>query len=142
MKDHLAMASVTIAAPAERVWTALTRPELVKRWLFGTEVETDWRPGSPIRFRGSWQGKSYEDKGVVQECTASTRLVYTFWSSLSGVPDAPEHYKTITCTLSALGDKTLLALTQDHNATEEAKQHSEGNWRMVLEGLKKVAEAG
>jgi uncharacterized protein YndB with AHSA1/START domain len=49
----MARASITIAAPVEKVWDALTRPELIKQYFFGTETETDWTPGNPIYFRGS-----------------------------------------------------------------------------------------
>ena len=35
--------------------------------MFGTEVHTDWSIGGPIRWRGEWEGKAYEDKGQVLE---------------------------------------------------------------------------
>ena len=54
--------SVTIRAPIEEVWNALTTPEQIKRWFFGVDTETDWQVGSPLVHRGEWQGKRYEDK--------------------------------------------------------------------------------
>ncbi len=65
---------------------------------------------------------------------------YTHFSPLSGVPDVPENYHTVTVELSAQGGQTHLVLTQDHNATEEKREHSEQNWRMMLEGLKQLLE--
>ena len=58
-----ARSSITIAAPAEKVWTALITPAAIKQYMFGTTVVSDWKEGSPIIFKGEWQGKSYEDRG-------------------------------------------------------------------------------
>jgi uncharacterized protein YndB with AHSA1/START domain len=136
----IARATTTINAPASKVWDALTKPELIKQYLFGTEVTTDWRVGSPITYRGEWQGKSYEDKGKILEIEPRKRLVSTFWSSLAGLPDTPEYYKTVRYELAPEGDRTKLTITQDNNATQEEADHSEQNWRMVLDGVKKLLE--
>ena len=53
-------------ATPERVWRALTDPAQIKDWMVGTDVETDWRVGSPISWRGELDGKAYgtgEDPG-------------------------------------------------------------------------------
>lgn len=140
MPDHLARASVHIDAPASKVWAALTDPAQIKRFLFGAEVHTDWKPGSPISFTGSYQGKAYVDKGQIVECVPEDRLVHTYWSSMADEPDLPENHKVVSYTLQDDGHGTRLTLTQDHNATEDARRHSEQNWRKVLEGVKKAAE--
>jgi uncharacterized protein YndB with AHSA1/START domain len=136
----IARATTSINAPASKVWDALTKPELIKQYLFGTEVTTDWRVGSPITYRGEWQGKEYEDKGKILEIEPGKRLVSTFWSSLGGLPDTPENYKTVRYELAPEGDRTKLTITQDNNATQEEASHSEQNWRMVLDGIKKLLE--
>ncbi len=139
--NYLAKTSININAPREKVWEALTNPQLIKQYLFGTEVTTDWQVGSPITYKGTWEGKAYEDKGVVLENEPGKLLVSTFWSSLSGVPDLPENYQTVRYELSSENGGTRLILTQDNNDSEESAQHSEQNWNMVLEGLKKLLEA-
>jgi uncharacterized protein YndB with AHSA1/START domain len=139
-KKLIAKAEVRIHAPASKVWEALTKPELIKQYLFGTEVTTDWRVGSAITYKGEWNGKAYHDKGKVLQVQPEQLLVSTFWSSLSGLPDAPENYKTVTYTLSTRGDITTLVLTQDNNETEEAVQHAQSNWNMVLGKLKDLVE--
>ncbi len=127
-------------APASKVWEALTKPNLIKQYLFGTEVTTDWRVGSPITYTGTWEGKAYEDKGRVLQIEPGKLLVSTFWSSLSGLPDTPENYKTVRYELSTEGDGTRLTITQDNNDTQEEANHSEQNWKMVLDGMKKLLE--
>lgn len=140
MKDRIARASIHIDAPARKVWAALTDPERIKQYLFGADVHTDWKPGSPISFTGNYQGKSYQDKGEIIECVPEERLVHTYWSSMGDEPDRPENYKTVSYILQDDGHGTRLTLSQDHNASAEAQAHSEQNWRRVLEGVKKVAE--
>ncbi len=136
----IAKASTIIQAPTAKVWDALTQPELIKQYLFGTEVSTDWRAGSPITYRGVWEGKPYEDKGRVIQVEPGRRIVSTFWSSLSGVEDRPENYKTVQYELSNEGSGTRITVTQDNNASEEEARHSEQNWQMVLEGMKRLLE--
>lgn len=137
---YVSKAYIMIAAPASKVWDALTKPSLIKQYLFGTEVTTDWKVGSPITYRGNWQGKSYEDKGKVLEFSPNKVLVSTFWSSLSGLPDIPENYKIVRYELSSKDTGTILTITQDNNNSQEEANHSEQNWKMVLEGIKKLLE--
>src|SRR5512138_632826 len=139
--NYVAEAHTTINAPASRVWEALTNPALIKQYFFGTNVVTDWKVGSPIYYRGEWQGKSYEDKGQILEFEPRKRLVSTHWSPLSGVPDTAENYHTVTYLLSEHNGMTDVTLQQDNNASDEEKQHSEQNWSMMLQGLKKLLES-
>ena len=136
----VAKATITINAPAARVWDALTQPELIKRYLFGTQVTTDWRVGSPIGYEGTWEGKAYRDKGQVLQVEPGKLLVSTFWSSLSGLPDVPENYQTVRYELSTEGSGTRLTVRQDNNATQEDANHSAQNWNMVLDGMKSLLE--
>lgn len=140
-KKWIAKAAMTINAPAPRVWDALTKPELIKVYLYGTEVTTDWKVGSPIRYKGVWQGKPYEDKGRVVTFEPGKRLVSTFWSSLGGEADIPENYKTVTYELASEAGGTNLTISQDNNGSEEEASHSKQNWTMVLEGIKKLSES-
>ena len=136
----IAKATTTINAPASKVWDALTKPEQIKQYMFGTQVTTDWRVGSPITYKGEWKGKAYEDKGKVLEIEPRNRLVSTFWSALAGLPDTPENYKTVRYELAPEGDRTKLTITQDNNASQDEANEAEKNWKMVLDGIKKLVE--
>lgn len=135
-----AKASVHIKAPVPKVWDALTNPSMIKQYLFGTEVASDWKEGSAITYRGSWQGKEYEDKGIIKKIVPGKILQSTYWSSMSGTADIPENYVLVTYELTEENGATLLSVTQDHCKTEESRQHSEQNWNMVLQELKKLLE--
>ena len=139
-KKLVARAEVTVKASPARVWEALTTPAIIKKYFFGSDIVTTWAVGSPILYRGEWQGRKYEDKGTILHFEPPRRLVSTHWSPLAGVPDLPENYHTVTYELAPVGDSTRVTLTQDNNSTEEEKSHSEQNWKGVLEGLKQVVE--
>lgn len=46
----------------------------------------------------------------------------------------------MTIDLEGTGADTRVLLTQDNNADEKARAHSEKNWSTMLEGLKKYVE--
>ena len=140
-QEFIARASIVIDASRNKVWNALVDRAALKQFFFGSDVRSDWKEGSTITWSGVWEGKPYQDKGVVLKAERDSALQYTHFSPLSGQPDTPENYHTVTIELSDQGRKTLVELSQDNNPTEDAQLHSEQNWRMVLTGLKKFVEA-
>jgi uncharacterized protein YndB with AHSA1/START domain len=139
-KNLIAKAEIRINATTERVWNALVTPEAIKQYMFGTNVVSEWEEGSSITWKGEWQGRPYEDKGVILKFQPRRTIQYSHFSPLSGLPDKPENYHTVTIDLSAEGSQTHVSLTQDNNATEEARAHSEKNWGMMLAAMKKFLE--
>ena len=137
----VARAEVRINASTRRVWDALVNPEIIRLYMFGTHAVSDWKEGSPITWEGEWEGKHYEDKGVILRLEPE-RYSNTATSVLfPGFPDSPENYHTVTIRLSSEGEYTRISLSQDNNPTEQARDHSQKNWEMVLAGLKKVLES-
>lgn len=137
----IATAKIHINAPREKVWEALTTPGMIKKYLFGTNAISDWKVGSSLTFKGEWEGKSYEDKGTIIASEKPHLFRYTYWSPMSGIENKPENYMEITYELKEVGGGTELVLTQDNVPSEQTKNHSEQNWKVVLAGLKRVAEA-
>lgn len=137
-----AQSSVTIDAPVSKVWEAITNPTLIKKYLFGTNVISDWKEGSTIEYAGEYEGKKYHDKGVIKKLVPEKVFQSTYWSSMSGKADIPENYNLVTYVLSVEDGKTIVTLTQDNIATSEERTHSTNNWDMVLQKLKEVVEAG
>jgi uncharacterized protein YndB with AHSA1/START domain len=140
MADHVATAETEISASPARIWNALTDPEQIKEYMFGSEVETDWKPGSSIVWKGEYEGKKYEDKGEIVEIEPQERLKVTHFSPLGGKEDVPANYHTLVYELERHGDTTRVSLSQDNNATKEEAEHSSSMWEQMLAGLKEVVE--
>ena len=141
MNSELAiMKSIEINSNSEKVWDALTNPEKIKVYLFGTETITDWKVGSSIIFQGEYQGHKYKDKGTIKQIVYTKILQYDYWSSFSGLEDKPENYSLITFYLEVKNNKTTLTLTQQGFASEQAQQHSGTAWANVLKVIKELSE--
>jgi uncharacterized protein YndB with AHSA1/START domain len=140
MSGHVATAECEIDAPPDKVWRALTEPELIKKYMFGSEVTTDWQPGSPITWKGEFEGREYEDKGEIIAVEPGQRLEVTHFSPLTGQEDRPENYHRVRYELQQTTGGTSVRLTQDNSSSAEEAEHSAANWQMMLDGLKNVVE--
>jgi uncharacterized protein YndB with AHSA1/START domain len=142
MENLVATAEIDIDAPSADVWAALTDPEAIAQYFFGARVTADWEPGGQIVWRGEYEGKEYEDKGVVLEVDRNRRLKFTHFSPLAGLPDEPENYHVITYEIEGRGDTTHLTLSQDHNDGAAEAEHAANNWTVMLQALKRTVEEG
>ena len=141
MKSNIkAEAGIHIQATINEVWDALTRPEIISKYFFGTNTITDWKVGSPIRFTGEWEGKTYEDKGTILDFQKNKLIKYDYWSSMSGIEDKPENYVIVTYQLSGEDGNVNMTVSQENIPDEKTKVHSIENWNYVLNGLKQVVE--
>lgn len=138
--SNIARVETTIKAGVETVWHALTTPDIVKQYMFGADVISDFKQGSDIRWVGEWKGKRFEDRGKIVSIENNRLLQYSHFSPLSGESDVPENYHLVTISLTERGGKTAVSLEQDNNKSAEAKAHSEENWKAMLKSLKDLVE--
>jgi len=139
-KKLIAAVSIRIDAPIEDVWKGITDPAMIKQYLFGTDTTTDWKKGSPITYRGVWEGKPYEDKGTIIDIVPNKLLHTTYYSPMSGKEDKPENYNNVIYDLKVDHGHSIVTLTQDNIDSEEQLLKMEQNWGMVLDGMKKTVE--
>ena len=135
----VAHAETSVHGTSEEVWEALTNPALIKQYMMGADVESSWKTGSKIVWKGEWQGKKFEDHGEVLDALPNKFLRYTHITGNELKKD-PTNQHTVTVELDESDDHTNVMLTQDNNADQKALNDSEKNWKMFLEGLKKVVE--
>ncbi len=131
---------IRIKATIPQVWEALTSPEWVKQYFFGSTLVTTWEIGSPIYFRGDWEGTPYEDKGIVLEFVPLQHLQYNYFSAWSTMEDMPEHYANIRYAIEEESGGCIVTVTQDKIEDEEKKAQSEQNWLSILGAMKELLE--
>ncbi|MCX6146204.1 MAG: SRPBCC domain-containing protein, partial [Candidatus Kapabacteria bacterium] len=92
MKEIIIQVAIEINAPISKVWEALVTPSIIKEYMFGTETTSDWKVGSRISYKGVWEGKEYEDGGIITEFVENKVFESTYFSSMSGEEDKEENY--------------------------------------------------
>ena len=139
-KKFIAKVETEVLSSAEKVWNALTDPKLIKEYMMGAMVESNWEKGSDITWRGEVNGTKYDDKGKILKYEPYKILSYSHFSSSSGLEDKPENYHTVIIELDTEKSNTKVTLTQDKNNSEKSQKESEKNWSAMLSGLKNLVE--
>ncbi len=141
MEKPVVKVETQIKARPEKVWAAMTNRK--SPMFMGATMETDWKPGSKYTLRGEWNGNAFTDYGKIETAVPGEELSFTHWSK---TPEPPESYNAVTYTLQPDGAGTKVTLAQfargkaqsfDDKTNAEFKK----NWSMMLDGLKKAAEA-
>ncbi len=141
--DQAITKTITINAPAAKVWETLTDPESIKEWLTEngtTNVISDWKVGSPIIFVGIWHKVKYEDKGTILQFEPEKVLAYSYWSKFSRLPDSPENYSVMEFRLTSDENQTTLTLTHSNLVAEGMTGHSNFYWNITLHRIKELIE--
>jgi len=135
--------SITINAPASKVWKVLTDLDLMKQWVLNTEVEvlTDWQVGNPIVIRWKLEKGRFENKGTVLQFEPEKVLEYNYWTKISRLPDKPENYARLKLILLPDGKTTTLELINTNIAAVATVEHSNFYWNSTLGIIKKLAES-
>lgn len=140
--------TITINAPVSKVWNALIDPEQTKKYMFGCETVSDWKLGSPLLWKGTYEGKEMVFvKGTIVEIVPEKLLKYTTFDPNSTIADVPENYLTVTYELETLNGQTVFTVTQgDYNTVAEGeKRYKESynngqGWDPILVEIKKLVE--
>jgi len=133
--------TVTILAPATKVWRALTSPGLVKQWQYGSDLLTTWEVGTSIVFRNEWNGRVFEQKGTVLEFSPESRLKYSLFFPRPDLQDIPEHHFFMTYELTESDGTTFLLVRQEDPRPSPPTESSGGDdGPDVLSCLKELIE--
>jgi uncharacterized protein YndB with AHSA1/START domain len=148
MTKLVVKSEIVINAPAAKVWDALTKPEQTKKYMFGCETVSEWKAGSELLWRGSYEGKEMVFvKGRILEIKAPSLLKYTVIDPNASYPDIPENHLNVTYEVTAQGNQTKLVVTQDgfEGAAEGEKRYKDTynngeGWNPILVQIKKIVE--
>ena len=143
MADHVAHAETEISASPEQVWSALTDPEAISAFMFGSAGRDRLAGREPDHLDRRVRREAVQDKG---EILAGRRARAAADDPLqpddAASDDVPESYHTLDYRLAATGAGTTLTLDQDGNDSEEQAEQFAANWQGMLDQVKKYVEEG
>jgi uncharacterized protein YndB with AHSA1/START domain len=130
---------IYIHATPERLWEAITDPDIRAKYQFGVHVASEWRPGSPIQMTAEgFPGLLGE--GETLEVDPPRRLVHTLTALWSDEVKS-EGASRVTWEIEPVGDSCRLLVTHDQ-MREDANPEIYGGWPMIISGLKTWLESG
>ena len=133
--------TVFIRAPQAKVWDAITKPEFTRRYLYGSEPNTTWKPGTRLHWTEYGTGHSLVD-GEVIEYDKPRRLVYS-WIVKYDPELTPEGPSRVTFELEETDGLTkVTTIHDDFPAGSKVYDNVAGGWPYILSGLKTLVETG
>jgi uncharacterized protein YndB with AHSA1/START domain len=130
---------IYIKATPERLWEAITNPEIRAKYNFGAAVQSEWKVGARFEM-GVPEPHLVLGEGTVLEVDPPRRLVHTMIAFFSDEAKA-EGETRVTWDIEPVGDSCRLTLTHDQ-MRENANEQIYGGWPMILSGLKTWLETG
>jgi|SRR5215216_1568427 uncharacterized protein YndB with AHSA1/START domain len=142
MEKQVSGAEITINAPIDTVWHAITNSKIAL--MPATIVESDWEVGHPITFEGEFNGKHFKDYGEIIAKADGRAVAFSHWAR---TPKRPDDYHVVRYELDDEIDATHVKLTQTNvgphpDIDAKTKAEFDKNWDTMLKHLKKAAEAG
>lgn len=130
---------IYIRTTPERLWEAITDPDIRAKYNFGAAVSSDWTPGSRLEL-GSPKAGGLLGEGEILEVDPPRRLVHTMVALWSDEVKS-EGASRVTWEIEQIQDSCRLTVTHDQ-LREGANDQLYGGWPMILSGLKTWLETG
>lgn len=130
-----------IRTTPEKLFEAIVRPELTRRYWGHENISADWQPGSDWQHVRTDEARTVDLVGKVIESDPPRRLVIS-WANESQKDD-PEQYSLVTFDIEAQGDR--VKLTVAHVDLQPGSGMLAGiskGWPFVLSSLKSFLETG
>jgi len=130
---------IYIRTTPERLWEAITDPDIRRKYNFGAVVDSDWTVGSRLEMSAP-KAPGLLGEGEVLEVDPPRRLVHTM-TALWSDEVKREGASRVIWEIEPVGDSCHLTLTHDQ-LREGANEQIFGGWPMILSGLKTWLETG
>ena len=130
---------IYIRTTPERLWEAITDPQIRAKYNFGAGVSSAWKPGSRLEM-ATLDGSFVLGEGEVLEADPPRRLVHTM-TALWGEDVKAEGASRVTWDIEPVADSCRLTVTHDQ-LREGANDQLYGGWPMIISGLKTWLETG
>jgi uncharacterized protein YndB with AHSA1/START domain len=131
---------IYIRTTPERLWEAITDPELRTKYNFGSRVSSDWTPGSRLEMSHP-NAPALLGEGEIVEVDPPRRLVHTMVALWSDEVKS-EGASRVTWEIQPIGDDSCRLTVTHDQLREGANEELYGGWPMILSGLKTWLETG
>jgi len=131
---------IYIKTSPERMWQAITDPELRSKYNFGVGVHSEWTPGARLAGIPRQAPTVTIFDGEILEIDPPHRLVQSYRALWSDEAKA-EGTSRVTWQIEQIADSCRLTVIHDQ-LREGANEELYGGWPMVLSGLKTLLETG
>jgi uncharacterized protein YndB with AHSA1/START domain len=131
---------IYIRTTPERLWHAITDPDVRRKFQFGNTITSDWRPGGHFEMTNPGAPGMVLGEGENLEVDPPRRLVQSM-VALWGEDVKSEGTSRVTWEIEPVGDSCRLLVTHDQ-LREGANDQLYGGWPMILSGLKTWLETG
>jgi uncharacterized protein YndB with AHSA1/START domain len=134
--------TISIDTNEKHLWEVLTKSEFTREYMFNCSVESDWKVGSPITWKGNYQGYEAFQKGEIIKIGQNKLIKYSTFDPNFGLEDKPENYIHVSYLLNEVGIGTieLTIVNETFDGNEERMIHVNKGWEMVMDKIKEVAE--
>ena len=133
--------NVIIQTTNEKLWDAITNPDITQHYFFGLRVISEWNVGSDIAYLNNAGEESI--RGIIIECSPQSKVVYSFRGH-KDMSEAQDPDSRVSFEIEQLGSNTCkLTVVHDEFETENTTYVNVGNgWPTILSGLKTYLETG
>ncbi|OOG76980.1 SRPBCC domain-containing protein [Flavobacterium sp. A45] len=133
--------TILINSTKQKVWDALTKPELVKKWQYGSDVVTDWKVGSEIRFSVVWENKVFDQWGKILEVIQNELIKYSLFFPRPDLEDKEENYFIMSYIISERQNMIKLEIIKEDNRPGAVEEKESDEENPVLTALKEIIES-
>ncbi len=128
---------IVVQATPDDVWDALTNAEKTRSYYYGTDILSDWQPGS------RWSSESGDElylDGELIEVDPPRRIVQTFHVAIEE-PAASDPPSTVTWEVTPVDESTTRVRMIHEGMAQATRDYVDGGWEHILAGLKQVVES-
>ena len=132
---------IALKVPVEKVFSTLTNSHEIPKYFPLKFVDSTWKVGSEVLYKGEVNGVPFTDFGVIEKLTPPTEYRYRYWSDNHGTERTEENYLTINYYLEKSNEGTVLTVTQSNIKSPEMYKIMNGQvWDYLLNSFKEYIE--
>lgn len=133
VNDLVVTRSILLKATPERVWEALTHPGMTRQYLYNCEVQSDWRRGSKLLWKGNYQGQEINGEGEILDLIPGRLIKYSGFDRLVEGDTSREGNIYITHEIIPHGAHTKLLTTLEHFEGDETRaEYAADKWDLEI----------